>query len=63
MQILRPAAGVLAFYDGRPERGKGPKPPMTWVENGAFSLGITSNAVVDRGGRLKRGPVVVLVKR
>jgi cyclase len=46
IRILRPAAGILAFYEGR-EAGHrfGPRP--NWVDDGALSLGIASYAIVD----------------
>lgn len=46
LRVLRPAAGVLAFYDGRIEGhrfGDG----ANWVDDGALSLGIASYAIVD----------------
>ena len=44
--ILRPADGVLAFYDGRVEGDRfGPGP--NWVDEGAISLGIASYAILD----------------
>lgn len=45
MRLLEPAAGVLAFYDGRDGHrfAEGPN----WVDDGALSLGIASYAVVS----------------
>jgi glyoxylase-like metal-dependent hydrolase (beta-lactamase superfamily II) len=48
MRTLEPAAHVLAFYDGRSGEGQRPEPPLTWVEDGALSLGIASYAIIDR---------------
>ncbi|MBA3866116.1 MAG: hypothetical protein H0X42_07200 [Solirubrobacterales bacterium] len=46
MRILRPAEGVLAFYDGRVE-GHRFDPAPSWVDEGAISLGIASYAILD----------------
>jgi cyclase len=46
MQILRPAANVYAFYEGR--TGEERQGGETWVESGALSLGVASYALVDR---------------
>ncbi|HUC00255.1 MAG TPA: MBL fold metallo-hydrolase [Solirubrobacterales bacterium] len=46
LRVLRPAPGLLAFYDGRvPGYRVAPQP--NWVDEGAISLGIASYAVVD----------------
>jgi cyclase len=45
-RVLRPAPGVLAFYDGRVE-GYRTAPHRNWVDEGAISLGIASYAIVD----------------
>jgi len=46
MNVLRPAAGVYAFYDGRVEGYRFAEGP-NWVDDGALSLGIASYAVVS----------------
>jgi glyoxylase-like metal-dependent hydrolase (beta-lactamase superfamily II) len=46
LRVLRPAPGVLAFYDGRVE-GQRFDPAPNWVDEGAISLGIASYAVVE----------------
>lgn len=46
MRVLRPAAGILAFYDGRVE-GYRFAPRPSWIDAGALSLGTASFAVVD----------------
>jgi glyoxylase-like metal-dependent hydrolase (beta-lactamase superfamily II) len=46
VRVLRPAPGVLAFYDGRVE-GHRFAPQPTWVDEGAISLGIASYAIVE----------------
>jgi glyoxylase-like metal-dependent hydrolase (beta-lactamase superfamily II) len=46
MRVLRPAPGVLAFYDGRVE-GYRFAPRPSWIDEGALSLGTASFAVID----------------
>lgn len=46
MRLLRPAPGVLAFYDGRIEGHRFADGP-NWVDDGALSLGIASYAIVS----------------
>lgn len=46
LRTLRPAPGVLAFYDGRVE-GYRFAPEPNWVDEGALSLGTASFAVVE----------------
>jgi glyoxylase-like metal-dependent hydrolase (beta-lactamase superfamily II) len=45
LRTLRPAPGVLAFYDGRVE-GYRFAPEPNWVDEGALSLGTASFAIV-----------------
>jgi glyoxylase-like metal-dependent hydrolase (beta-lactamase superfamily II) len=45
MRVLRPAEGILAFYDGRVD-GYRFADEENWVDAGALSLGIASYAVV-----------------
>lgn len=45
-RVLRPAEGILAFYDGR-VAGYRHAPERNWVDEGAISLGIASYAIVD----------------
>lgn len=45
IRVLRPAAGVLAFYEGR--EGERFAAGPNWVDEGAISLGIASYAIVD----------------
>jgi cyclase len=45
-RILRPADGIVAFYDGRVE-GYRFAAETNWVDDGALALGIASYAVVD----------------
>jgi cyclase len=51
IRILRPAAGIFAFYDGRIDGYRYADGP-NWVDDGALSLGISSYAVVDDGEAL-----------
>jgi cyclase len=46
LRILRPADGVVAFYDGRVEGYRFAAEP-NWVDDGALALGIASYAIVD----------------
>jgi cyclase len=46
LRILRPAPGILAFYDGRVE-GYRFSPRLNWIDEGALSLGTASFAVCD----------------
>jgi glyoxylase-like metal-dependent hydrolase (beta-lactamase superfamily II) len=50
-RVLRPAAGVFAFFDGRIEGYRLDERP-NWVDEGALSLGIASYAVVSDGEAL-----------
>ena len=45
-RILRPADGIVAFYDGRIE-GYRFAEELNWVDDGALGLGIASYAIVD----------------
>jgi cyclase len=46
LRVLRPAPGVLAFYDGRVE-GYRFSPRLNWIDEGALSLGTASFALLD----------------
>lgn len=46
LRVLRPAPGILAFYEGR-EEGHRFAPGPNWVDDGALSLGIASYAILD----------------
>lgn len=50
-RILRPAAGIFAFYDGRIDGYRYADGP-NWVDDGALSLGISSYAIADDGEAL-----------
>lgn len=47
LRIFRPAANVLAFYDGRVPGRRGYAAEPNWLDDGAYSLGICSYAIVD----------------
>jgi cyclase len=46
MRVLRPADGIVAFYDGRVE-GYRLAESLNWVDDGALGLGIATYAIVD----------------
>jgi len=46
MRVLEPAAGVLAFYDGRVPGVRLHGPGPNWLDDGAFVLGTASYAIV-----------------
>jgi len=46
LRVLRPAPGILAFYDGRVEGCRfAPRP--NWIDEGALALGTASFAIVE----------------
>jgi glyoxylase-like metal-dependent hydrolase (beta-lactamase superfamily II) len=47
MRVFQPAANVLAFYDGRVEGVRAHSEKSNWLDDGAYSLGISSYAIVD----------------
>ncbi len=51
LRVLRPAEGVLAFYEGREPQHRFAERP-NWVDQGALELGIASYAIVDSGEAL-----------
>jgi len=51
LRVLRPAPGVLAFYDGRVPGHRYAAEP-NWVDEGALGLGIASYAIIDGGDAL-----------
>jgi glyoxylase-like metal-dependent hydrolase (beta-lactamase superfamily II) len=51
LRVLRPAAGVFAFYDGRVDGYRFDARP-NWVDDGALSLGIASYAIVSGASAL-----------
>jgi len=51
LRVLRPAAGVYAFYDGR-IHGYRFAPAPNWVDDGALSLGVASYAIVSGSAAL-----------
>lgn len=47
LRIFHPAPGVVAFYDGRVEGVRAYSQAPNWLDDGAYSLGICSYAIVD----------------
>lgn len=47
MSILQPAPNVMAFYDGRVAGVRAYSASPNWLDDGAYSLGIASYAIVD----------------
>lgn len=47
LRILAPSPGVFAYYDGRIDGVRLHSPVSNWLDDGAFSLGIASHAIVD----------------
>ena len=47
MRVLEPASGVLAFYDGRVDGARLHSTEPNWLDDGGFTLGIASFAIVD----------------
>ena len=47
LRILRPAPNVIAFYDGRVPGVRAYAEAPNWVDDGAYSLGVASYALVN----------------
>jgi glyoxylase-like metal-dependent hydrolase (beta-lactamase superfamily II) len=47
MRVFQPAANVIAFYDGRIEGMRLHSDKPNWLDDGAFSLGVCTYALVD----------------
>jgi len=47
LRLLRPAPHVIAFYDGRIPGLRAYSEAPNWVDDGAYSLGVASYAIVD----------------
>lgn len=47
MKVLRPYPNVLAFYDGRIPGIRAHSPEPNWLDDGAFTLGTASYAIVE----------------
>jgi cyclase len=47
LRILRPAPNVIAFYDGRIPGVRAYSEAQNWVDDGAYSLGVASYAIID----------------
>jgi cyclase len=46
LRILEPAPGIFAYYDGRVAGKRLHSPERNWLDDGAYSLGIASYAIV-----------------
>jgi glyoxylase-like metal-dependent hydrolase (beta-lactamase superfamily II) len=46
MRVLRPAPNVFAFYDGRGDGVRLYSPGPNWLDDGAYSLGVATYAIV-----------------
>lgn len=47
LRILNPAPGIFAYYDGRIAGRRLHSEAQNWLDDGAYSLGIASYAIVD----------------
>lgn len=47
LRVLRPAPGILAFYDGRIEGARAWSAGPNWLDDGAYVLGVCTYAVVS----------------
>ncbi|WP_457298234.1 MBL fold metallo-hydrolase [Phyllobacterium sp. P5_D12] len=52
MRVHQPYPGVLAFYDGRMEGVRAYSDKPNWLDDGAYSLGVCSYAIVSGGEAL-----------
>ena len=52
MRVLRPAPHIMAFYDGRIDGVRLHGPQDNWLDDGGFTLGTCSYAIVDGGEAL-----------
>ena len=52
LRVLTPAPGVFAYYDGRVPGVRLHSAAANWLDDGAYSLGIASYAIVESGEAL-----------
>jgi cyclase len=52
LRVLEPAPSILAFCDGRIEGVRLHSEELNWLDDGAFSLGFASYAIIDQGEAL-----------
>ncbi len=52
LRILQPFPGIFAYYDGRVAAKRLYSEAANWLDDGAYSLGVSSYAVVDQGEAL-----------
>jgi len=60
MKVLRPAPQVFAFYDGRIGGVRAYSDDSNWLDDGAYSLGVCSYAIVDGREALVYDPHISL---
>jgi hypothetical protein len=47
LRVFEPYAGIFAFYDGRIEGKRAYSSAPNWLDDGAYSLGTCTYAIVD----------------
>jgi glyoxylase-like metal-dependent hydrolase (beta-lactamase superfamily II) len=52
LRILEPYPGIFAYYDGRMPGKRLHAKTANWLDDGAYSLGVASYAIVDQGDAL-----------
>lgn len=52
LRILEPYPGIFAYYDGRVPGKRLHAKTANWLDDGAYSLGVASYAIVDQGEAL-----------
>ncbi len=52
LRVLEPAPHILAFYDGRITGVRLHSQKLNWLDDGAYSLGFASYAIIDQGEAL-----------
>lgn len=52
LRILEPHPGIFAYYDGRVPGRRLHAKSANWLDDGAYSLGVASYAIVDQGEAL-----------
>ena len=59
LRILEPYPGIFAYYDGRVAGKRLHAQAANWLDDGAYSLGIASYALIDRDEALAHDPLLV----
>ncbi len=52
LRVLEPYPGIFAYYDGRVSGKRLHAKSANWLDDGAYSLGVASYAIVDQGEAL-----------